>query len=112
MAKKKESSQTGTEPQADEPAVSEPGKEKVKAPTSAGPGEVKPGTRTYRGQVCKILKTVRSRKTGTVYDVIEYTRSITNRRDGKQEFVKLGLKLRRIDTGNDVATQSDEEVIE
>ena len=114
MAKKRKSSQKkGTEEaQASEPAASEPGKEeKEVASTDDAETETPVRTRSYRGQKCKILKTTRDRATGTVYDVIEYTRKITNRRDGSQEEVKLGLKLRRIDTGND-APSKEEEIFE
>ena len=110
MAKKR--SQTGTEAQASEPAASEPGKEKQsREPAHAVGGKKSVRTRKYRGQDCEILKTTRDRKTGTVYDLIEYTRKVTNRRDGSAELVKLGLKLRRLDTGNEDLS-SEEEVIE
>ena len=130
MAKKKESSQTGTEAQASEPAASEPGKEEQLSPPNepeslgsglSGEGARPPSpdvggtqpvrTRRYRGQDCEILKTTRDRKTGTVYDLIEYTRKVTNHRDGSSESVKIGLKLRRLETGNE-QQPVEEEVIE
>lgn len=112
MAKKTKRSRKGTEAQASEPAASEPGKDEQEvASTDDVETETPERTRLYRGQKCKILKTSRDRATGTVYDVIEYTRKITNRRDGSQEEVKLGLKLRRTDTGNEVLSK-EEEIIE
>lgn len=106
MANKK-SSQTGTEAKASEPVATEPGEEKKV--DDYGPAEEAPfGYRKYRGQKCVILKVTRNRRSGTVYDLIEYTRTVTNKRDGKAEKVKLGLKLRRIDTGNEELSKEEE----
>lgn len=67
-------------------------------------------TRAHRGQACPILKTTQDTRTGAIYDLIEYTRSVTNRRTGEVQKQTVGKKLRRPGTG--VAAVDREIVIE
>jgi hypothetical protein len=56
-------------------------------------------TRVYRGQECEVIKVTKNTRTGAIYDLIEISRNVTNRRSGQVEIVKLGKKLRRPGTG-------------
>jgi hypothetical protein len=56
-------------------------------------------TRVYRGQECEVIRVTKNTRTGAIYDLIEVTRSVTNRRSGNVDIVKLGKKLRRPGTG-------------
>jgi hypothetical protein len=90
---------------------------KVDSETQAGPPTVESGkevavvgetksfidkperTRVHRGQKCPILKTTKDTRTGAIYDLIEITRSVTNRRTGDVSKQTVGKKLRRPGTG-------------
>ena len=39
-------------------------------------------TRLFRGRLCPVVRSVRNVNTGAIYDLISYTRQVTNRRDG------------------------------
>ena len=97
--------------------MSKPTGSKVDSETQAGPPTAKSGkedavatetqsvsdkpvrTRVHRGQKCPILKTTKDTRTGAIYDLIEYTRSVTNRRTGDVSKHTVGKKLRRPGTG-------------
>ena len=66
-----------------EPATSEPTKRQ----------------RLFRGRMCPVVKSVRNVNTGAVYDLVEYQRQVTNRRDGSISTQTLTRKLRRTGTG-------------
>lgn len=61
--------------------------------------EAPKATRLFRGRQCTIVKSVKNLATGAVYDLIEYTRQVTNRRDGSVSTEKLIRKMRRPGTG-------------
>lgn len=75
--------QTTSPNQAPEPATSEPTKRQ----------------RLFRGRMCPVAKTVRNVNTGAVYDLIEYQRQVTNRRDNSVSTQTLTRKIRRPGTG-------------
>ena len=59
----------------------------------------KPATRKHRGQTCPVVKVTKNTRTGAIYDLIEYTRSVTNRKTGEVKQIVVGKKLRRPGTG-------------
>lgn len=67
-------------------------------------------TRLFRGKACTIIKSVKNLITGAEYDLVEYTRQVTNRKDGSVSTEKLTRKMRRPGTGT--ATPAKEIEIE
>jgi hypothetical protein len=107
---KKESVTNGSE-LANAPTVVESAQDTdvAEAATDVAPPKAK-RTRVYRGQECEVIKVTKNTRTGAIYDLIEVTRNVTNRRSGDVVIVKLGKKLRRPGTGVEPVT--DEIVIE
>ena len=58
--------------------------------------------------MCNVVKSVRNVNTGAIYDLIEYTRQVTNRRDGSVSTETLTRKLRRPGTGTSELSQEVE----
>ena len=56
-------------------------------------------TRLFRGRLCPVVRSVRNVNTGAIFDLISYTRQVTNRRDGSVTTETLTRKLRRPGTG-------------
>jgi hypothetical protein len=84
---------------ADDPTV-ESGKEAVGvAGATDAPNTQAKRTRTFRGQTCEILKTTKNTRTGAIYDLLAYKRTVTNRHTGEVTEVIVGKKLRRPNTG-------------
>jgi hypothetical protein len=65
-------------------------------------------TRRFRGQERDIVRTTKNVITGAVYDLIEYPRTVTSKRDGSTTTVYLNRKLRRPGTGLPVAVKEIE----
>ena len=55
--------------------------------------------RLFRGRMCNVVRSVRNISTGAIYDLVEYTRQVTNRRTGEVTMETLTRKLRRPGTG-------------
>lgn len=56
-------------------------------------------TRVHRGQECPVIKTTRDTRTGAIYDLILYSRHVTNRQTGEVRVATVGKRLRRPNTG-------------
>lgn len=67
-------------------------------------------TRHFRGRACPVRKTTKNIVTGAIYDHVDYTRTVINRRDGSTSTETLTRKLRRPGTG--VAVMGKEVEIE
>jgi len=71
-----------------------------------------PRTRLFRNLQCPIIKTTKNLANGAIYDLVEYTRKVTNAKDGTTTIVKLARKLRRPGTGSSTVVTEVEVVIE
>lgn len=65
-------------------------------------------TRLFRGRLCPVVRSVRNVNTGAIYDLISYTRQVTNRRDGSVTTETLHRKLRRPGTGTSLLVKEVE----